>query len=106
MSYFGVGVATYCNVDRAWCTLAQDCIDVIQCHVVNHSVVDLHDLISTPKGREKVGKEKKYSYFHCKLLQNHLNLSFSFLCCVLNNFHSGSAILPVVAYPCRHTEGL
>lgn len=52
MSYFGVRVSTDCNVDRAWCTLAQDCIDIIQCHVVNHGVVDLHDLISTPKGTE------------------------------------------------------
>ena len=46
-------MATDDDVDWTWCALAQDCVDVIRRHVVNHSVVDLHDLISTPKGSEQ-----------------------------------------------------
>lgn len=42
------------DVDWTWSALAQDCVDVIQRHVVNHSVVNLHDLITTPKGKEEV----------------------------------------------------
>lgn len=42
------------DVDWTWCALAQDCVDVIQRHVVNHSVVNLHDLITTPEGKEEV----------------------------------------------------
>lgn len=45
------------DVDWTGCALAQDCVDVIQRHVVNYSVVDLHDLIPTPKGTE--GKFRK-----------------------------------------------
>lgn len=41
------------DVDWTWSALAQDCVDVIQRHVVNHSVVNLHDLITTPKGKEE-----------------------------------------------------
>lgn len=41
------------DVDWTGCALAQDCVHVIQCHVVNHSVVDFHDLIPTPGGRER-----------------------------------------------------
>lgn len=63
MSYFGVRVSTDCDVDRAWRALAQDHIDIIQCHVVNHSVVDVHDLISTPKGTESLKKKKNYIFF-------------------------------------------
>lgn len=64
MAYFGVGVSTDDDLDRTWCALAQDCVDVIERHVVNHSVVYLHDLIPTPKGggggfRQKGWKERK-----------------------------------------------
>lgn len=49
-----VGVSTDDDVDRAWCALAQDCVDLIQCHAENHSVVDLHHLIPTTADMEKV----------------------------------------------------
>lgn len=52
-SYLWIGVTADNNVNWAWCALAQDCVDIIQCHVVNHSVVDLHDFITTPKSVEK-----------------------------------------------------
>lgn len=41
------------DVDWTWCALAQDGVDVIQGHVVDHNVVDLHDLIATPIGRDE-----------------------------------------------------
>lgn len=66
------------DVDWTWCALAQDCVDVIQCHAVNHSIVDLHDLIPTPKGtegefRKRCWRERKKiternSYFLCMLI--------------------------------------
>lgn len=43
--YFGIGVPADDNVNRAWCALAQDCVDIIQSHVVNHRVIDLDDLV-------------------------------------------------------------
>lgn len=51
------------DVDWTGCALAQNCVDVIQCHVVNHSVIDLHDLITTPKSRrvEEFRKKKHHN---------------------------------------------
>lgn len=47
VAYFGVRVSTDDDVNWTWCALAQDCVDIIQSHVVHHSVIDLHDLIPT-----------------------------------------------------------
>lgn len=48
VTYVGIRVATYDDVDWTWAAVAQDSVDVIQCHAVDHIVVDLHNLISTP----------------------------------------------------------
>lgn len=41
------------DLDRTRGTLAKDCVDVIQGQVVNHSVVDFHDLITAPSGMDR-----------------------------------------------------
>lgn len=51
--YLWIRVTADNNVNWARRALAQDCVDIIQRHVVNHSVVDLHDFITTPKSVEK-----------------------------------------------------
>ena len=38
------------DLDRAGGALAQDRVHIVQGHAVHHCVIDLHDLIPTPRG--------------------------------------------------------
>lgn len=53
VTHFRIGVPTDDDVNRAWCALAQHRVDVIQSHVVNHSVVDLYELIPVAGGMKR-----------------------------------------------------
>lgn len=60
VTYFRIGVPTDDDVNRAWRALAQDRVDIVQSHVVNHSVIDLYDLIPVSEG-----KKRKFKYGYC-----------------------------------------
>lgn len=47
------------NVNRAWCALAQDCVNIIQSHVVNHCVIDLYDLVPIAGNRKREFKKHR-----------------------------------------------
>lgn len=59
VTYFRIGVPTDDDVDRAWRALAQDRVDVIKSHVVNHGVVDLHDLVPIAEGMKRKFKKHR-----------------------------------------------
>lgn len=47
------------NVNRAWCALAQDGVDIIQSHVVNHRVIDLCDLVPVAESIKREFKDHR-----------------------------------------------
>lgn len=59
VTYFRVGVPTDDDVNRAWRALTQDRVDVIKSHVVNHGVVDLHDLVPIAEGMKRMFKKHR-----------------------------------------------
>lgn len=69
VTYFRIGVAADGDVNRAWRALAQDCVDVIQSHVVKHRVIDLHDLVPIAEGvkrkvkNDRGHKQKRHLFF-------------------------------------------
>lgn len=76
MTYFRIGVPTDDDVYRAWCALAQDRVDIVQSHVVNHSVIDLYDLIPISEG-----KKRKFKYGYCiERFRETITLLSIFLC--------------------------
>lgn len=58
-TYVWVGVATDDDLNRAGVALAQNCVDVVQRHVTDHCVVNLHNLISTSERWTQKTKETK-----------------------------------------------
>lgn len=94
VAYFRIGVPTDDDVNRAWCALAQDRVDIIQSHVVNHHVIDLYDLIpiaeSTKREFTKPRADKQDQNLFIQLLsrimkhsgswQLLLSLFYTFLC--------------------------
>lgn len=59
VAYFRIGVPTDDDVNRARCALAQDWVDIIQSHVVNHHVIDLHDLIPIAENTKREFKKPR-----------------------------------------------
>lgn len=59
VTYFRIGVPADDDVNRAWCALAQDRVDIIQSHVVNHRVIDLHDLVPIAEGMKRKVKSHR-----------------------------------------------
>lgn len=65
VTYFRIGVPADDDVNWAWCALAQDCVDIIQSHVVNHRVIDLHDLVPIAEGmKRKVKSQRAHKQNH------------------------------------------
>ncbi len=46
-TYVWVGVSTDDDLNRARAALTQNRVHIVQRHVANHRVIDLHDLIAT-----------------------------------------------------------